>query len=141
MSFAVAETERRLANVVRIGRVASIDASAATARVDLGGITTPDIPVGQLRAGAVRLKWMPSPGEQVLIAAPSGDLAQAVIVCSIFASNAPGGSDPSINLGGGTLVIDGDLQVTGDVEAGGISLRSHTHDKAGIGNETKEPTQ
>ena len=139
MSFAVAEGDRRLANLIRLGRVVSVNAASATARVDFGGLVTPEIPVGQLRAGALRLQWMPSVGEQVVVASPSGDLAQGVILCSVFAGNALGGG-PAIDLGGGTLTIDGDLSVTGDVVASGISLVEHTHDKAGIGNETKEPS-
>lgn len=139
MSFAVAEGDRRLANLIRLGRVVSVNAASATARVDFGGLISPAIPVGQLRAGALRLQWMPSEGEQVVVASPSGDLGQGVILCSVFAGNALGGG-PAIDLGGGTLTIDGDLSVTGDVVASGISLAEHTHDKDGIGNETKEPT-
>ena len=128
MSFAAAEADRRVANLIQIGRVTAV--GAGTARVAIGELETPDIPVGQYRAGGLSLWWMPTVGEQVVIACPSGDLARAVILCSIYAGNAPS-SDPAvpmIALAGGRMVIDGTLEVTGDVIAAGISLTTHTHD-------------
>ncbi|MGR3501606.1 phage baseplate assembly protein V [Pseudaestuariivita sp.] len=129
MSRAAAEADRRIANVLQVGRVTSIDPGSATAVVDIGDLETPPIPVAQLRAGAMQTWWMPTVGEQVLIAAPSGDIAQAVLLASIYASNAPSSdpSTPEMNLGGGTMKINGTLVLTGDVIAQGISLVNHTH--------------
>lgn len=127
MSFAAAEADRRIANLISIGRV--IVVGAGTARVAIGELETPDIPVGQYRAGGLALWWMPTVGEQVVVACPSGDLARAVILCSIYAGNAPSGDAavPMIALAGGRMVVDGTLEVTGDVIAAGISLTTHTH--------------
>ena len=130
MSFPGAETDRRVANLLMLGHIESVNAAAATARVALGGdLGTTDIPVGQIRAGALAMHWMPSVGEQVLIGCPSGDLAQAVILASVFAGNVPAGASdqPTIDLASGTMRIDGSLELTGDVIAGGISLRQHVH--------------
>lgn len=130
MSFAAAENDRRGANTLMIGTVERIDAGAARARVDFGGgLVAPDLAVGQLRAGPMSFWWMPQTGEQVLVGCPSGDVAQGVILCSIFAGNAPSADigTPVIDLAGATLKIIGSIEATGDVVASGISLVSHTH--------------
>lgn len=129
MSRALSEADRRLANVVRFGRIASVDAGAARAVVDFGDFKSPPLPVGQLSAGAIQLWWMPSVGEQVLVACEGGDVAQGCIVASIYAGNAPSadGSTPHINLGGGKMTINGTLELSGDVIASGVSLVNHTH--------------
>ncbi len=129
MSYQGAENDRRLGNVLQIGTVASVNPGAATAKVQIGDLITPEIPVGQFRAGAMQFWWMPSEGEQVLVGAPSGDMAQAVLVCSIYAGNSPSsnGDEPQINLEGGQMVVNGDIIVTGDVIAQGVSLVHHTH--------------
>ena len=138
MSFAGAQSERRIANVIRLGRVVSVDAGAAAAIVDLGGFTSPPLPVGQLGAGAIQFWWMPSAGEQVLIACENGDIAAGIIVCSIYAGNAPSADAavPQIALGGGTLMVDGTLEVTGDVIAQGVSLLTHIHSGVDSGVQT-----
>ncbi|WP_456390241.1 phage baseplate assembly protein V [Profundibacter sp.] len=144
MSMAGAEADRRIGNIIQIGTVTAVDAGSARARVQLGDILTPFIPVGQFRAGALSFWWMPTVGEQVVVAAPSGDIARAVILCSIFAGNAPSsdGGVPMVDLAGGKIIFNGDIEVTGDVIASGISLVHHTHDgvEPGPGN-TGEPNQ
>lgn len=129
MSFAAAEADRRIENSIAIGVITAINPGSARARVTIGDLTTPELPVAQLRAGALSFWWMPTVGEQVLVACPSGDVSQGVIVCSIFAGNAPS-TDPAvpmIDLGGGKIVVNGDIEVTGDVIASGVSLVHHTH--------------
>lgn len=82
--FALAEVERTLANLVRIGTVAQLDAEQARVTVDLGGLVTDWLPWLTVRAGATRTWSAPRPGEQVLVLAPFGDLAQAVAVPAIY---------------------------------------------------------
>lgn len=153
MSFAAAEADRMLAAMLSIGRVTSVDGGAATARVEIGPVKSPPLPVGQLAAGDRAFWWMPAVGDQVLVAAPSGDLAQGIIVCGLYAQNAPSAdvAVPKIALAGGKMVIDGDVEITGkvtiagtldvdgkltvrnaleaegDVSGGGTSLRNHVH--------------
>lgn len=158
MSFAAAEADRRIANGIQIGVVTGV--GAGTARVRLGDLETSDIPVAQLRAGALSFWWMPTVGEQVLVACPSGDVARGVVVASIYAGNAPS-SDlavPMIDLAGGRMVINGSIEVrgsisatedvlaagsmvvAGDVTVGDISLVAHVH--GGVtpgGGSTGEP--
>ena len=166
MSFETSEADRRIANIISVGRVVAIDPGSSSAKVQIGDLTTPLIQVNALRAGVIQFWWMPSVGEQVLVAAPSGDMAQAVIVASIFAGNAPSADPnvPMINLNGGKMIIDGNLEITedlkvsgnvlvegtttstgnfetsADVTASGVSLVHHTH--PGIlqgGSSTGEP--
>lgn len=129
MSFAAAENDRRIGNALQLGVVQSVDAAAARAVVQFGDLVSPPLPVGQLRAGALAFWWMPKPGEQVLVGCPSGEIAQGVIICSVFAGNAPSAdaATPMIALSGGRMVVDGTIEVTGDVIAGGVSLKSHIH--------------
>lgn len=136
MSRAAAELDRRVGGIVQVGTVVSINNAKATARVRIGDLETMDVPVMQLRSGAIKIHWMPSVGEQVTLAAPSGDLARAFVMGSLpIEGNAvgPSADAPTMDLGGGTLrlignlFIDGTVTVTGDVIAAGISLTQHIH--------------
>lgn len=129
MSFSAAENDRRSANTILLGRVTAVNGTAGRARVQCGDLATPELPVGQLRAGPLSFWWMPAVGEQVVVACPSGDVARGVIIAAVFAGNAPSADagTPMIDLAGGRMLINGTLELTGDVIAGGVSLRSHTH--------------
>lgn len=141
MSMANAEADRRLGNIIRVGAIVSVDPGSATAVVKFGDLVSPALPVGQMRAGALQFWWMPTAGEQVLVACEGGDIGQGIIICSIYAGNAPSGDGdvPMVNLGGGRMVVDGDIEVTGDVIASGISLVNHTHPES-IGSNTGAPS-
>lgn len=142
MSFEAAEADRRIGAMLGMGRIVEIDPGTATARVQIGDLRTPLIPVNALRAGGFQIWWMPTVGEQVMVAAPSGDMAQAAIIASYYASNAPS-SDPAhpvINLAGGEMTVNGTIHVTGDVIASGVSLIHHTHSGVTPGaSDTGEP--
>ncbi len=143
MSEALAEADRRIENIIRVGRITSVDPGTATAIVDFGSFPSPPMPVGQLGAGAIQFWWMPSVGEQVLVACEGGDIAQGVIVASLYADNAPSsdGAVPQINLAGGKMIVTGTLEVSVDVIAAGVSLVHHTHPESigSIGSNTGEP--
>ncbi|MDO5057732.1 MAG: phage baseplate assembly protein V [Lautropia sp.] len=83
-AYAVAELERLLANLVRVGVVAALDEVGARVTVDLGEVVTDWLPWVTHRAGATRTWSAPRPGEQVLVLAPYGDLAQAVALPAIY---------------------------------------------------------
>lgn len=134
MSASLAEADRRLGNLVRVGRVASVDPAAARAVVDFGDFKSPPLPVGQMAAGAIQFWWMPSVGEQVLVACEGGEIANGVIACSIYAGNQPStdGGVPMVNLGGGKMIVNGTLEVTVDVIAQGVSLVHHQHPEKNV---------
>lgn len=149
MSFAAAEADRQIGNVLHVGKIVSIDNATGRARVQIGDLPSQPLQVMQIRSGAIKMHWMPAVGEQVTVAAPSGDMARAFIMGSLPIDGnmvAPDAGSPTMDLGGGTLrligklYIDGDVEVTGDVVASGISLVHHTH--GGVvpgGASTQEP--
>jgi phage baseplate assembly protein gpV len=141
MSLETSELNRRLADVLRVGTIVSVDPGTSSAIVDFGEFTSPALQVGQLGAGAIQFWWMPSAGEQVLVASEGGDIAQGKIICSIYAGNAPSadGGVPQINLAGGNMQVNGTLIVSGDVIASGVSLVNHTHPES-IGSNTGAPS-
>ncbi|WP_441228014.1 phage baseplate assembly protein V [Tardiphaga sp. 20_F10_N6_6] len=83
-NYAMTDTDRRLANVFTIGTVASVDPSSGVATVKLGDATTDSIPWMTQRAGGDRTWWAPEVGEQVVVAAVSGDLSQGIILGSLY---------------------------------------------------------
>jgi len=158
-TFTVAELERRMANMIRIGTIASVDVDAARCRVKLGELITGDLPWLTAHAGETRSWAAPSVGEQVLVFSPFGDIAQGVVLPSLYQqAHAAPSADPAEQLsqfedGAVTsynstthrlsallpaagvvhlvapdgITIEGDVTVTGDVIANGISLISHVH--------------
>lgn len=159
--IALGDLQRRAANLVRYGTVVSVNPAAGTARVTYGGDTeSADLPISSARSGGARV-WSPVVvGEQVMVLCPSGDTAQGVIACSVpcnaFPAPSGDGSTYQINLpsgvvisisGGaihitapGKVIITGDVEVSGDVVASGISLVHHKHGGVASGvNLTAEP--
>lgn len=82
-----AETQRRLHNIATIGVVAEIDAARALMRVAVGDIVTDYLPIPTIAAGAVRVWRCPGVGEQFLLVSPSGDLACAIPVMSLYSAH------------------------------------------------------
>ncbi|WP_163372873.1 phage baseplate assembly protein V [Endozoicomonas acroporae] len=89
MSFRLSDLERRVAGLINVGRVADLDEQAARVRVEFGEILTDWLPWLTTRAGFDRSWWAPEVGEQVLILAPSGELAQAVVLPAIYRDSHP----------------------------------------------------
>lgn len=94
-----AELNRRLENLIRLGTIAQVDHAARTLRVQSGGLLTNWLP-WPADIGRNYRRWRPLRiGTQVVLACPSGDPAQAVIVQVLYtdALNAPS-STPSMDL-------------------------------------------
>ncbi len=128
--YGLAELERRLANVLRIGTVVAVDAGAARVRVTFGGDTESAlIPFAVARAGAARVWSPPSVGEQVTVFSPGGDTAQAVVMGSVYSAAAPAPSSDGevvqvnlpnnviVTIAGGNVTIEAPGDVT--IGAGG----------------------
>ena len=86
----IGELERRMANVVRVGKVLSADYSSATVTVALGKNKTTSLPWLAQRAGNDRVWHPPEVGEQVVVISPSGNLAQGFVLSgAIFKQDFP----------------------------------------------------
>ena len=89
----LAETARRLANVVRAGTVAEVDLAAPRARVRYGAdpdgnpVLTGWLPWIGHAAGADRAWRPPSVGEQVVLLAPYGELSAGWILPGAYSEN------------------------------------------------------
>ena len=88
-AWAQAETERILANMIRLGSVSALDEANARVQVKVGGLTTDWLPWLTSRAGATRTWSAPRIGEQVVVLAPYGDPAQAVALPAIYQDDYP----------------------------------------------------
>lgn len=88
-AWAQSETERILANMIRVGVIHALDVANARVRVRTGGLTTDWLPWLTARAGATRTWSAPRPGEQVLVLSPYGDPAQAVVLPAIYQDTYP----------------------------------------------------
>lgn len=84
----LAELNRLLMNVIRVGIVIEVDLAMTVARVQTGGLQTDWIRWGADRAGEAVTWWAPSVGEQVVILAPGGALENAVIAFSLYSDYA-----------------------------------------------------
>ena len=85
--FELAETKRKLANVVRTGTVKSFDPKTNTVVADVG-LETHDIPY--FNHGGTGANWHPpKPGQQVTLLASDGDLANAVAIPGGFHDKNP----------------------------------------------------
>lgn len=78
------EDPTQLFNLIRYGTVATVDVAAARVVVSVGSLTSKPIPWLAPRAGAARTWSPPSPGEQVLVLSPGGNLGAAVALTGIF---------------------------------------------------------
>lgn len=139
--FDTQENDRRLANLAQMGVVEQVKYSnPPKARVRVGELLTGWLRMGTRRAGDAHESWAYSVGEEVLVISTSGNMAQGVIVCALanganaaqaaeatFKTIYPSGVIIEITGGAVNITAPGNVTVTGDVIADGISLKNHTH--------------
>ena len=89
-----AEDQRRLHNIATIGTVTKIDAGKALMRLEVGDNVTDWVAIPAIAAGQVSVWRCPSVGEQYLLVSPSGELANAIPVISLYSDSLP---SPSTN--------------------------------------------
>lgn len=87
------DAERRLSNMIFMATIAKLDAKVARVRIKAGAIYSDWIPYMTLRAGPDRTWHAPEPGEQVLVAAPGGDINQAVVLGAVYQEAFPQPAD------------------------------------------------
>ena len=155
--FRVTELERQLANVITVGTVSEVDVNAQTIRLTVGETETGWRP-WPVENGANYTRWKPvRKGQQFVIANPSGDPANGLIIGEIYSddiksditdrftdhvqfsngnyvSNNVETGAMSIKADGGFKLIGdinltGKLTSTGDQIAGGVSTMNHVHEK------------
>lgn len=111
-----AETERRLDNMHKHGRVEEVDAKARTVRLRIGGtddqpLLSPHIPYAQF-AGALKVHTPPSKGQQMTLLSPTGDFRQAIAMPFTWTNSNPSPSEkPDENVmtfGDWRLTLDGE---------------------------------
>ena len=91
--YDLTEMGRQLSNLVRIGKVVELDEANARVKVATAGLTTDWLPWGASRAGKT-IQWSPPQvDEQVIIASPYGDMAQAVVIGSLYQDASPASGD------------------------------------------------
>lgn len=90
------ELARRVENLARLGTVVAVRHGApARCRVQLGENTTDWLPwlAGRAAAGQGARWWPPVVGEQCLVLAPGGDLAQGIVLLGVYSDRMPAPSD------------------------------------------------
>jgi phage baseplate assembly protein V len=98
LAYRVSELERRLANVLRIGVIESVDHANYRATVKIGNLLTAPLRWTVERAGDDRSWWAPSVGEQVQVLSSNGDLHLGVISRSLYSADyLPPTVDPDIH--------------------------------------------
>lgn len=96
MSFAqTADVHRRLANLVRVGTVASVDLPNARCRVTIGDLLTAPLPFLTAKAGPDKTWHPPEVGEQVLVLSPSGELTAGFVLGGVYTTTNPPPSSSS----------------------------------------------
>lgn len=86
-----ADIPRRLENVIRLGRIASVTTSQPfhTVTVNLGDIVTHQLRLLNLRAGTDKTHDLPSVGEECVVLSPCGELALGIVVCGLNNNDNP----------------------------------------------------
>jgi phage baseplate assembly protein V len=130
MSEQAAEADRRIENLLLTGKVIEVDPPSGKARVKCGDVETQLIPWMTPRAASDHSWWPLQVGEWVMIGAPSGDLAQAVILGAVpTGKNPPYGAADTFRLsfeGGSYIEFAGGnitIHATGDLILQGANVR------------------
>ncbi len=86
--YRVAELERRLNNIVRMGKVEEVDYDKALCRVRSGDLLTGWLQWATTRAMGEVSWWAPRIGEQIIIFSPCGDIAQGKVMMAFYQDSA-----------------------------------------------------
>lgn len=98
VDFILSDIQQRLARLIQVGVIASVDAANSLGTVTIGGNTSASLKIMQHRAGADVSYTMPSVGEQCLVLFPSGNMDAGFILPAIHSTtNIPGADDSDIH--------------------------------------------
>jgi phage baseplate assembly protein V len=79
----ITDLKRRVSNSVLVGKISSVDHEKGRYRVTAGELVSDWIPMTTPRAGRTSHYSSFEVGEQVILASPSGDMSQAVIIGAV----------------------------------------------------------
>lgn len=89
----VTELERRMSNLVQIGKITDTDYPGARVQVTIGELVTGWLPWLTTRASGDISYWAPEIEEQVLVFSPYGELALGVVLPALYQNQYPAGID------------------------------------------------
>ena len=98
MNAALADLQRRVANLFRVGKVVEIDRAKARVKVEFNGVKTPWLPWSTGRAGTVKDWSPPAVGEQVCIVSPMGEMGSGFVMPGGINSDAKAAPDDRENV-------------------------------------------
>jgi len=99
LMYRVAELERIVGSMIRMGKVEEADYEQALCRVRSGGILTGWLQWATTRAMGEKTWWAPRVGEQVMVISPCGDLAQGKVMMAFYQDAAtPPANSPDVHL-------------------------------------------
>jgi phage baseplate assembly protein V len=142
-ALAVPDMERRLANMIRYGKITEIDYATKKVRIKSGEIETDWIRWSAGRSNSRKRQWdPPTIGEQVTMLAPTGDLRQAHIIPGMYqadydAPSADPNKDHATYSDGAVIEYDvADHKLTANLQSNTSIIADRTSIKAtrGVGS-------
>lgn len=116
IAAALADLQKRIDNLLRLGTVHEVKGNLC--RVKSGNILTDWRPYFTRRAGTAKTSWRPTPGEQVMLLSPSGDLANAYILPALYSDEHP---EPDDHASRHRTVYPDEAVIEYDPEAGTLN--------------------
>ena len=89
----VTELERRMSNLVQIGKITDTDYPGARVQVTIGDLVTGWLPWLTTRASGDISYWAPEKEEQVMVFSPYGELSLGVVLPAIYQNSFPALAD------------------------------------------------
>lgn len=93
----ITDLKRRVSNSVLVGKISSVDHEKGRYRVKAGELESDWIPMTTPRAGKTSHYSSFEEGEQVILASPSGDLSQAVIIGAVSTGETQAGDKGNLH--------------------------------------------
>ncbi|MFN3795877.1 phage baseplate assembly protein V [Sphingobium yanoikuyae] len=91
------DPQQQIGEAIQYGVIATVDHANATCTVTLGDLDSGDLPWVAQRAGGMRCWSPPSVGEQCVVLAPEGDLANGLVILGLYSdANPPPSNDPYV---------------------------------------------
>ena len=119
-SLALPNMERRVANMVRFGKIEQIDHATQRVKVRSGNILTTWLPWSAGRAAAGKRRWDPPEiGEQVIVLSQTGDLRQAGVIPGFYQTDY---GAPSVNPNKDTTVYSDGTVIEYDRETHTVTV-------------------